>query len=139
MNVFLLLATLVAATPIQANPLLAPPPEPTGRQELPAMPKTTTGSASQLDPSWEWFKDQTGMYGIKWDGWKDGRYGNRYAAVNDLSPGIGGKLLAVGVNCQAFKIAWNQDDGQSKAWTAWEYPISRSVSEQIMLKLCDEI
>jgi hypothetical protein len=41
------------------------------------------------------------------------------------------------VNCQAFKIAWNQDNGQSKAWTAWEYPISRSVSEQIMLKLCE--
>ena len=139
MKVFLLLAALVAATPIQANPLLSPPPKPAERRELPAMPKTTAASASQLDPSWEWFKDQTGMYGIKWDGWKDGRYGNRYAAVNDLSPAIGGKLLAVGVNCQAFKIAWNQDDGQSKAWTAWEYPISRSVSEQIMLKLCDEI
>ena len=139
MNVFLLLAALVATTPLQANPLLAAPPELPGRRELPDMPKTTAASASQLDPSWEWFKDQTGMYGIKWDGWKDGRYGNRYAAVNDLSPAIGGKLLAVGVNCQAFKIAWNQDDGQSKAWTAWEYPISRSVSEQIMLKLCEEI
>ena len=139
MNVFLLLAALVAVIPVRANPLVTPPPEPAGSRELPALPKTTAASASQLDPSWEWFKDQTGMYGIKWDGWKDGRYGNRYAAVNDLSPAIGGKLLAVGVNCQAFKIAWNQDDGQSKAWTAWEYPISRSVSEQIMLKLCDEI
>ena len=101
------------------------------------MPKTTAAAASQLEPGWEWFKDQTGMYGIKWDGWKNGRYGNRYAAVNDLSAGIGGKLLAVGVNCQAFKIAWNQDNGESKAWTPWEYPISRSVSEQIMLKLCE--
>ena len=139
MNLFLLLATLVALTPVRANPLLAPATEPSGNRDMPPMPKTTTATASQLDPSWEWFKDQTGMYGIKWDVWKDGRYGNRYAAVSDLSEGIGGRLLAVGVNCQAFKIAWNQDDGQKKAWTAWEYPISRSVSEQIMLKLCDEI
>ena len=84
MNLFLLLATLVALTPVRANPLLAPPPEPAGSREIPAIPKTTASTASQLDPSWEWFKDQTGMYGIKWDGWKDGRYGNRYAAVNDL-------------------------------------------------------
>jgi hypothetical protein len=139
MNLFLLLATLVALTPVRANPLLARPTEPSGNRDMPPMPKTKISTASQLDPSWEWFKDQTGMYGIKWDGWKDGRYGNRYAAVSDLSEGIGGRLLAVGVNCQAFKIAWNQDDGQKKAWTAWEYPISRSVSEQIMLKLCDEI
>ena len=138
MKVFLLLAPLVAVAPVRANPLLSPPPQLAGPQALTPLPKTTGASASQLDPSWEWFKDQTGMYGIKWDGWKDGRYGNRYAAVNDLSPGIGGKLLAVGVNCKAFKIAWNQDDGRSKAWTAWEYPISRSVSEQIMLKLCDQ-
>ncbi len=137
MNVFLLLATLVALTPVRANPLVAPPPQPAGPSDLPVMPKTTAAAASQLEPGWEWFKDQTGMYGIKWDGWKDGRYGNRYAAVNDLSAGIGGKLLAVGVNCQAFKIAWNQDNGESKAWTPWEYPISRSVSEQIMLKLCE--
>ena len=95
MNVFLLLAALVAATPIQANPLLAPPPELAGRRELTAMPKTTAASASQLDPSWEWFKDQTGMYGIKWDGWKDGRFGNRYAAVNDLSPRIGLSLIHI--------------------------------------------
>ena len=118
-----------------SHPLLAPPPAGWAARTT-RYAKNNSGFSLQLDPNWEWFKDQTGMYGIKWDGWKDGRYATA-TQQSMTSRRDWRQLLAVGVNCQAFKIAWNQDD-KNKAWTAWEYPISRSVSEQIMLKLCED-
>ena len=150
MHYILLLATVLSAIPVSASPRWAPPPLPF--EPLPELPQGTFGNAQlvprpaerlarlrETDRSWEWFRDQTGIYGIRWSSWKTGQYGNRYAAVKDLSEGIGGTLVAVGVNCDAFKIAWNQEADAGRTWTNWERPISRSVSEQVMLKLCEAI
>lgn len=98
----------------------------------------TTARLIEAEKRWRWF----GNKAVDWSRWKQqGRWGNRYAPAK--GPWSDYKtVVAVGVNCEALRIAWHVESTLTagyKDWSEWKTPQVGTRDAQLMAALCDNI
>ncbi|MBE9172615.1 hypothetical protein IQ216_05795, partial [Cyanobium sp. LEGE 06143] len=113
-----------ATAPTQTKP--AEPAEPQAAEATPAE-KPQQGR-------WRYFGNTL----VDWGSWKLHPGGLRVTVVQPATEDVGAsraRATAVAVQCSSLRQTWRVDG----AWQAWAVPEPRSVGQQIVLDLCDEV
>ena len=129
-------AAKAPASPTPATPT----PATTPAQTKPAEP-SAAGTAPEADPvekpqqgRWRYFGNTL----VDWGSWKLHPGGLRVTVVQPAAEDVGAsraRATAVAVQCSSLRQTWRVDG----AWLAWAVPEPRSVGQQIVLDLCDEV
>lgn len=128
-----------AANPAPAKAPAAKPATPKAATPKPAAAAPAPASSpAQVQPPeqgrWRYFGNTL----VDWGGWKLHPGGLRVTVVQPAAEDVGAsraRATAVAVQCSSLRQTWRVDG----AWLAWAVPEPRSVGQQIVLDLCDEV
>ncbi|EDY39189.1 conserved hypothetical protein [Cyanobium sp. PCC 7001] len=119
------------------QPADTPDPQPA---QQPAPQPSETPAAATADPAqpsagrWRYFGNTL----VDWGGWKLHPGGLRVTVVQPSPEDVGvvrAKATAVAVQCSTLRQTWRVDG----AWQEWSVPEPRSVAQQIVLDLCEQV
>jgi LysM repeat protein len=117
-----------------AEPTVKPTTKPAATPPAAQEPAPSTPQARPDQGRWRYFGNTL----VDWGGWKLHPGGLRVTVVQPAAEDVGvvrAKATAVAVQCSSLRQTWRVDG----AWQEWSVPEPRSVAQQIVLDLCDEI
>ncbi|SBO41854.1 LysM domain-containing protein [Cyanobium sp. NIES-981] len=129
------------AAPAKAQHPVQQPAQPAaGPAAKPEATPAAQPAAAAADPAqpgegrWRYFGNTL----VDWGGWKLHPGGLRVTVVQPSADDVGAvraKATAVAVQCSTLRQTWRVDG----AWQEWTVPTPRSVAQQIVLDLCEQV